>query len=245
MRFKERVCEEIMTMKAWNNIVSLVEKDCKPFLRDFKGAKSLLWRGLQKSGVGSITKKSVRTNREPRFVDDTLTKLLSSWSKSEWGWDWRREGLFVTTDQSTAKHFGIPVIVFPIGKYKVVWNGHVEELYGAYDDWGWLVQHEFEDLWNQSNVKSSKLRKMDKEFQRVDYQPSKDAPREEMVMAHAEDSIFDQYIERHLRNYTQGNLNKYLKIANPDKGEAVIKCKEYYMIPSTWDTHLLEYFGKR
>lgn len=254
MRLLKHLSEEVMTQEKWLKMEAMISKDCKPFLRDFKGAKHVLWRGLKGSAPDTITKKMTRTNREPRFLSKSLSNMLSSYSKSEWGWDTRKEGLFVTASDKLARQYGLPVIVIPIGQYKVVWNDDVQMLYGHYDDWDWLVTHEADDIYNElKHIKttndmkhmSKKLKAFDKEMKRLDFQPTKDLPTTDMIYAHAEDIIFDHYFKRHLDNYTVGNMNKYLKTdSSYYYTEAIIKCKEYYMIPSDWKGHIIGAFAK-
>jgi hypothetical protein len=172
--------------------------------------------------------------------------MLSSYAKHKWGWDTRKEGLFVTASERLAKAYGKPVIIFPIGQYKVVWNDDIKLLYESYDDWRWLVQNESEDIWDEwKHIKTTDdMKRMSKKMKRLNFQSTKDSPTEDMIHAHAEDVIFDHYIKRHLDNYTNGNMNKYLKTDSSYMyTEAIIKCKEYYMIPWDWKAHLIGGFA--
>jgi hypothetical protein len=137
MRLRQYITESTnLTPENWEKLKNAINKDCKPFIKEIKGAKNLLLRGVNASDYPSFYKvKNVRKDRKPRMVDKELHKKLGELSKKLYGWNIREEGVFTTISYDTAKHWGQPVIVFPIGKFKYVWLDDVEDLYHGYDTW--------------------------------------------------------------------------------------------------------------
>jgi len=128
MKFKHYLDEQI---KDFSYIFNLIDKDCKPFLKELKGTNKLLWRGSQ-SVPEEIERKRVRKDRKPRLLPWEIHKFLSDESKKFFGWDIRREGLFAVNNVFYARRWGEPVIIFPIGQFKYVWIKNVDVLYSLY-----------------------------------------------------------------------------------------------------------------
>jgi hypothetical protein len=123
---------EVMNIKNWIELRDILDKDCQPFIKELKGAKTLLYRGV-KASPGFYEKKVTRTDRKPRLLDQSLHQRLSDASKEMFGWNIREEGVFATNNERDADIWGKPAIIFPVGKIEYVWEWNVEELYNNYD----------------------------------------------------------------------------------------------------------------
>jgi len=120
----------------WEELKNNLNRDCKPFIKELRGASELLYRGVKRSEIPDFyTIKTSRTNRRPRFVHMDLHNELGSYLKSKFGWNPRTEGLFTTKSISNAYSWGKPVIIFPIGKFKYIWIENAHDLYGSYDSY--------------------------------------------------------------------------------------------------------------
>ena len=117
-----------------DTFIEVVQKNCKPFLREIKGSGDLVYRGIDdKKGINGWGKLKVRKNRKPRLVKAGLHKILDGHLHEKFGWYPRSEGLFCGSEK-VAGHFGYFLFaIFPIGKFKYIWKKDVGVLYGLYD----------------------------------------------------------------------------------------------------------------
>jgi hypothetical protein len=156
MRLQQYITESTeLTPENWEELKSAINKDCKPFIKEIKGANNLLLRGVKPYDVPMVFKtKTVRKDRKPRLVDKELHKRIGKLSKKLFGWNIREEGIFTTISFSVARHWGQPIIVFPIGKFKYVWSDDVKDLYYGYDTYNPIYDYfgdEIKDHVVQSN----------------------------------------------------------------------------------------------
>jgi len=137
MRLRKHLNESgFMTTANWEALKADLDKKCKPYIKELKGAKSLLIRGVAQPKVPQfMTIRSVRKDRNPRLIDTKLHMKLGKLSKELFGWNIRSEGLFTTKSEIDVRMWGKPVIIFPIGNFKYVWKDDVTELYKQYDSW--------------------------------------------------------------------------------------------------------------
>lgn len=121
-----------------NKLTEIIDKFCQPFLKEFGKAystaslsNSFIYRGMR-TIPGEYTVKKVRTDRQPRFIDDRLHKFLNGLCKKLFGWNVRSEGVF-TGDYSKASNYGRPYIFIPMGNYKYVYTKDTYKVYQLYD----------------------------------------------------------------------------------------------------------------
>ena len=106
-------------------------KDCGPYLKDLAKSGKVLYRGAY---GGDMTKIVPRKNRRPSDMDPDLQEELDDAFYSHVGWRPRSEGVFCSGNRSQAQFYGTGVYtVWPIGKYKIVWCPHIEDLYTYLD----------------------------------------------------------------------------------------------------------------
>jgi len=184
----------------------LLERDCKPFLKDFKKSRIIVYRGYNReldSGIDpfDILKKKVRKNRKPRLVGDDLHKRLGKLSKKLFGWNVRAEGLFTTCSDELARRYGVTSAVFPIGKFECVWINDVSLLYKSYDHYA-----------GSSNIKNT-----GKHFLRGEL---------EEVIEEVEE-VWEEIKEIYENDYVKNQLLKALK---KEADEIIFKCNEYYLV---------------
>jgi len=134
MRLQQFINETYLSTENWEHLKGMLEKDCKPYIKELKGAKKLLLRGMKKY-IEFYEIKNVRKNRKPRLIDKNLHIKLDNELNKIFGWKVRSQGLFTTTGKDVAKRWGDPCIVFPIGKFKYIWIDDTHDLYYGYDVW--------------------------------------------------------------------------------------------------------------
>jgi hypothetical protein len=113
----------------FDEIKSLLLKNCKPFLRDWKKRSDNLYlrRVLNQAFSGSYIEKTARKNRKPR---DTHPSIHNYWDKlfqKKFGWKARSEGVFAWITPTTT--FYRENFFFPIGKYKILYSPNINDLY--------------------------------------------------------------------------------------------------------------------
>jgi hypothetical protein len=118
------------------NFLDSILSDCGPCLKELRKNRCLVpfLRGAKQ--VAPFFKKDVRQDRQPRYIDPVLHDILGKYTKTIFGWDMRREGVF-TGDISTAWDFargGKVFAIFPIGKFKYIWSSDITRLYRLYDE---------------------------------------------------------------------------------------------------------------
>lgn len=118
------------------NTINIIEylKKCKPFINDWKKAKSenFLYSGRKLSAKYII--KKVRQDRKSldtpinlhRLVDDEFEKLFDIKARSQ--------TLFCTPNMAMARRYGVPYYIFPVGKYEIIWSDSVGDLYSSLID---------------------------------------------------------------------------------------------------------------
>lgn len=134
MRLQQYITEDF-NIKTWEMIRDMIERDCKPFIKELKGSQQLLLRGMKQSGTKDIFKKKVHKNRKPRMIPADLHERLGIYTKKKFGWNTREEGVFTSKVKFDASSWGQPFIIFPIGKIKYVWSNDVSKLYFGFDGW--------------------------------------------------------------------------------------------------------------
>ena len=136
MRFNQYLTEK--TVADFDNIIQNLKKSCKPAIDFYKKAKSPLWRGM-KHGVNNFVRKAVRNDRRPRVVSDDLHKVLDECFKKHFGWNARSEGVFTGSEGNVTQNWGMPYVIFPIGKFDYVYTIDPEAGF-------WEILNEYETL---------------------------------------------------------------------------------------------------
>jgi hypothetical protein len=115
-----------------------IQKECKQFLKDIKGAAGTLFRinkGL--SLRAPVIKKVTRKDRQPLDSNPKLHKLLDEWFNKKFGWKARSNVLFCWPLQFSSPLILQQWMVFPAGNYKYVWSTSVHDLWGELGDFNY------------------------------------------------------------------------------------------------------------
>ena len=116
-----------------DEIIQILLKDCKPFLKEFNMFHNPIYRGSNKDMAGEthFMKVTSRRKRIPKDTPKWLHNLMDEMFFKHHGWKARSEGIFVTHSRSIAGNYGWQVLFFPKGKYQYLWNPDVEDLYNG------------------------------------------------------------------------------------------------------------------
>jgi hypothetical protein len=185
-----------------------IQKDCKPYLSELKSSKNVLMRLSLNYKFDTIVKYALKKDREPVDTPVELHDIMNDFLKKKFGWSPRSNGLFTwLMTKSKLKNLPHtynkkPVLVFPIGNYKTVYNPTIEDIYMSWDEY-------------ISNKKEEEYSKK----------------REGSISAKIpEEEIFIDWFEKFaLPDYTSKNaLNAHLY---EYRIECMINAKNFYFIP--------------
>ena len=113
-----------------NDYISLIKRDCKPWLSATKNCSDLFFRGM-KTPIDSdpFIKKKVRSNRKPMNASREEQRALDFGFQKEFGWKPRSNGVFITSSITEAQTYGHAYFFFAIGDFKYVWSPWVVDLF--------------------------------------------------------------------------------------------------------------------
>ena len=141
--------DELAQDKA-SEVGKLIRENCKKFLKESQG--KVMWRGVRHD-VDGWTEKTIRTNRYPKDTPQEISDQLDDSFEAAFGWKARSSGLFCTGSKDTAGGYGDAFSVWPIGDFKFLWSGEVEDLYTYIDEGGIFSSdfdsYDFEEEWLQ------------------------------------------------------------------------------------------------
>jgi hypothetical protein len=125
-------------------IITLLFKDCKQYLKDLKGTSEPLYRGAR---GGDITLITPRADREPKDMSRELQELFDTAFYNDFGWYPRSEGVFCSGKYDQASGYGSAVFtVWPIGKYNFIYSDDTHDLYTKSENLNDKVKYG-EDSW--------------------------------------------------------------------------------------------------
>lgn len=113
-----------------DQIFDTIQKDCKSFIKQLKGAAGLMFRGSHKPNKG-IIKIKPRKNRKPVDTDPRIQVLFDKLIKEKYGWKPRSEGVFCTGNIIAASYFGGLNTIWPIGSFKYLWSDEITDLFSV------------------------------------------------------------------------------------------------------------------
>jgi hypothetical protein len=146
MKFKTYLNEE-----SSEEIKSLIEKDCQPFLKNWDNLGiGLLYTG-RKVYISAISKSQVRKDRKPKDTPEEIHKLLDDWFYKKFGVRSRSNAVFATKNYDVAKDYGTPFLIFPIGKYTAISSDRIDDLYNEIER---LFYYSFGLIFNNNRLNS-------------------------------------------------------------------------------------------
>lgn len=132
MKYKQYLTESITNFME---IVDIIKKDCKPFLKEIKGADDFLIRGIKNNGK-DFKRYTVKGDRPPRDTPKELHDFYNKMFKKYHGWNVRSEGVFTWNLWRKNNWTGQfhSYMMFPIGQYSYIYSREVDDLYNYVDD---------------------------------------------------------------------------------------------------------------
>lgn len=121
-----RLYQYLNENKTLEDLLTLINTKCRPFLRDWNG-KGFLWRGFQRAASGWEI-RSPRKDRRPLDTTRDQHDFMNAMFYKKFGINLRSEALFCIGNRR-ANGYGALYMIFPIGDYEVYWSPFIRDLY--------------------------------------------------------------------------------------------------------------------
>jgi len=112
--------------------IDTMMSECNVFLNDLKKQSSrtpeLLYSG-RKGKMNDLFKGKIRKNRKPLDTPVEIHNMIDDEFKKQVGIKPRSNSLFCFRDEDRTSSYGTPYVIFPVGKYKLIWSYEVHDLY--------------------------------------------------------------------------------------------------------------------
>lgn len=210
MKFQNYLIEDNKSLAYY---AKKIQAECKPFLKEIKGARGTLTR--HQTAQGPVFKKVTRKDRRPLDSPPDFHNLVDDWFNKNFGWKARSSGLFC---------WGTPFpllasdwMVFPAGKFQYVWSPKVTDLYGN-------VEIMF-DI-----AKGERIRANEPE-------PAKGSS--DKYMDRATDEAWEAFEKNLAPTYTNKNLKKAVIYGK----EIMVNCKYSYLVKQELIQNVNELLG--
>lgn len=116
MKFEQYLNEVVKPIETKDEILKLIEKNCKYYLSLTKNGEYKFYRGIKKIYV-KFGEKSVRQDRVPRGMEPKQAKILNDWLLKNGHID-RSKSVFANSDKTKLGLFSsMQYEIFPIGKF--------------------------------------------------------------------------------------------------------------------------------
>jgi len=216
--FKEYTLEELQ---------SILERDCKRYLKEMKKARRLLWRGAVGRTIPDIqeVKSHLESGRMPKDTPEEIHDLMNHLFRNRFGWN-VRNGISTTGDKGDTT-YGPQFIFFPIGVYDYVWSPDVPDLFSELDGRGYT--YEFDEM------------EVEAEYEQTygnDDEP--DIELEDYIKEREEEWEYEKndYFKTLIKSYKDTGLNPQ---AIKSKNEIMFGCKTYYLVHKRWEEDIIQW----
>lgn len=203
--------------EEWNPIKEILLENCKPFLNDMGGFKEFLYRGMNKRVDTGIVELSTSKDRMPVDTKRKAHEKLDIFFKNRYGWKARSENVvFAFGSPTPARHYGIPYLIFPIGKYEYLWSKQVFDLTNTFAAYAadWIIRNMGAEYLNDTHVQN--LPNM-KEY----------------------DTLIDEFSDELLSTYIKGKSgDRGIYDAAKSGNEVMIHCDKYYLVDIKFQKHI-------
>jgi hypothetical protein len=201
-----------------DKVVSMIKKDCGPFLNEISKVRRPLWRG-SKTSKGDFAKVKTRTDRLPLDTGIEVHKLLDAMFYRKFGWPARSQSVICTNTFTEAAIYGNIYTIYPIGKFDVIWAKDLSDVGHIIPFWADnMVKNPIKaakdyNSWPEHVKKYGKIQIEGATADDISWQLT---------------TVFDKIMENELRYFIKGNLSRALK-SNMNI-EIMVKCDEYYLV---------------
>lgn len=148
---EKRYKEEEYDDEEFEEIISILEDECKEFLDEVKESKvGPIFRGaknIDDTYTKGLGVKGSRIDRAPLDTRKNVSEILDNCFEEKFGLKLRSSGVFASKLPTVASDYGRPYLFFPIGDYEYFWNTDVKDLYGDIEGTHWYYIDESDWQW--------------------------------------------------------------------------------------------------
>jgi hypothetical protein len=133
-----------------SEVEEIIGRDCKKFLEEFGDIR--FYRGFTdagnwrlKSGL-PIYKIPNRKSRPPKDTRIEISEIFDDQFEKEFGVRPRQEAAFASRSFVGAQSYGEPMLFFPIGDYRYLYNPDIIDLYTHIEDTPWNLGEEYWEM---------------------------------------------------------------------------------------------------
>jgi len=123
------------------DVCEMIKKDCAPWLKEFNVSGSRFFRGTN-INTHAVMYRTARQDRRPKDSELLMHYFLDEWSKKKWGWKWRSEGVYTSTDyRNSLKYGNKSFLFFPVGAYSYLYNKDVIDIADFSITYEWIKKY--------------------------------------------------------------------------------------------------------
>lgn len=252
----------------FENILNIIEKDCKPYLDILSNESKLLFKGTNHAEDfidDGIYLKNVRKDRKPKDTKNDINEYISKLFLNKFNESIREIGTFTTKNPGVARDYGNEYIFIPIGEFYYYHNPEIEDLFTHIHETPWYLykisdnkKDEYLNLYGEGTG-NGEFYFNNIPYGNIEYEAVADileeydyyTENEVQAMLEWKPTIqFDEYSEKMENDYIN-EINKivdgYIKNGKYDDittQEVTIICDKYYLIETDYYSELIEYIKK-
>jgi hypothetical protein len=244
---------------SFEEIITLIMNKCQPYIKEILPIyhnDNLMYSGRKHLSSNTIIKK-IRNDRKPTDTPIKIQELFDSLFKKYHGWKPRSSSIFCTGSISTAGDYGKVYMVFPMGKFKYLWNPDISDLFSdvVNDPDNYDIRVDDPDIlydFYGADIEDY-IRDMGDDLYYNEYGGDPDDPDFEQWMDDHYDDIRDSIVHRMAKeneennaeiydgiisNYKSTDLKKAIKTGN----EIMVNCNEYFLVIEGLYYDLITYY---
>jgi len=239
MKFYNYINENIYN---WEEVREQLLDNCLPVLKDLKKSRagSFMYIG-KKDKIKHYKIKKTRKNRKPKDTPYEVHEILDDLFYRKFGIKARSQTIFATGYIVEADQYGNVYLMFPIGRYEIIWSPDIQDLWGFLEDSD-LLDYLYDDT-------SNMIDSFEEDFE-YDHGI-------EYVELENNEYEKDQreYVERRIEEWKENKeeelnslINEYrkgsIKNAINSKNEIMVKCDEYMLVEVQYENDILNLIRK-
>ena len=267
MKFLQYINENSSNLSV-EEVLNAIYDNSQLFLKDIvkRGVNIPVLYSGRKTGRGDMFIKQVRKNRIPKDMPLYIHNALDDTFNRKFGFRARSNALFVVSDDNVAAEYGKVYMIFPVGRFKYLYNENIDDLLHSIDTYRdefdqekWAsekyadeIEKELEDAYEKylksDDVDFTKLPDSAKDQSKKFFfwkQKKKIIPR---IMRNFKYEDKDEIGVEIIKEWAKDNLSGYstrnLQKAIDRKVEVMLGCDEYLAVDAgKYETSVISYFS--
>ena len=249
----------------FSNDIKLIINKCQPFMKELvTKVRPIEFLLSGRKGKGDFFEGRVRFDRKAKDTNPKIHNDLNDEFQRQFGYPARSNSIFCTGSDMTAESYGVPYMIFPIGKYKYLWNPDIEDLYiyinRELSDFNKDISKSYRENTLLQYFVDKHTLKSDGNYEFSQYYENSDEKDDldfmqfhfEYFLKWADDQLelsqikgrasYDEFLQHIVGGYRSDNL----KGALADRGEIMLTCNKYFgwSMEYMWDLEsYLKTFG--